>query len=366
MWTILGQDHILRAIDQAIADGALAHAYLIVGPPHAGKATFARELAQAVNCEAKLSPLHLSDLSRAKPVEGEGPGVRQRGPCAECRQCRRIAAGRHADVVTLEVQEEEGHKAIRLEQVRDALHLASLRPYEGAWRVFILDGAEFLNQDSANTLLKTLEEPPPNVLWLLLATDEERLPATIRSRCQRLAFRAIAPEAMAKALQERWNAPPEQATLLARLAQGTLGWAVRALQDPTVLETRARALDRLAGLPSASLEQRFAYAAELASLIPRERTAVRDTLDLWASWWRDILHLNVGSLQGVWNQDRLDDLRAQAALFQASQAAGFVQLILQTEQYLDMNVNARLALEHLMLRVPVATRAASAAGRRAD
>jgi DNA polymerase-3 subunit delta' len=322
MWTILGQDHILRAIDQAIADGALAHAYLIVGPPHAGKATFARELAQAVNCEAKLTPLHLTD--------GEGSGVWQRGPCAECGQCRRIAAGRHADVVTLEVQEEEGHKAIRLEQVRDALHLASLRPYEGAWRVFIIDEAELLN------------------------------------RCQRLAFRAIAPEAMARALQERWNAPPEQATLLARLAQGTLGWAVRALQDPTVLETRARALDRLAGLPSASLEQRFAYAAELASLIPRERTAVRDTLDLWASWWRDILHLNVGDSQGVWNQDRLNDLREQATLFQASQAAGFVQLILQTEQYLDMNVNARLALEHLMLRVPVATPTASAAGRRPD
>lgn len=347
MWTIFGQDHILRAIDQAIADGALAHAYLIVGSPHAGKATFARELAQAVNCERAAQP----DL---------------RGPCAKCRQCRRIAAGRHADVVTLAVQEEEGHRAILLEQVLPALHLASLRPYEGAWRIFILDGAEFLNQESANSLLKTLEEPPPNVLWLLLATDEERLLPTIRSRCQRLSFRAVAPEAMASALQERWNASPEQATLLARLAQGSLGWAVRALQDPTVLEARARALDRLAELPSASLEQRFAYAAELASLIPRERTAVRDTLDLWATWWRDILHLNVGSLQGIWNQDRLDDLRQQAALFRPSQAAGFVQLILQTEQYLDMNINARLALEHLMLRVPVATPAASTAGRRPD
>lgn len=329
MWTTFGQDNTIRALEQSLREGTLAHAYLIASPAHSGKGTLARELAQAVNC------LH--------------PG---RAPCHECLQCERIAAGRHADVVTLAVEEAEGHKELRLEQVQEALRMASLLPYEGRWRVFIVDGAEQLNDEAANTLLKSLEEPPPRVLWLLLTTDEERVHATVRSRCQRLAFRPLSPEQVAAYLQERHQAPREQAILLGRLARGALGWAIHALQDPAVLEARTRTLDRLVSMTSASLQDRFAYASELAGLVPRERTALRDTLDLWASWWRDILLLLTGAPQAVWNQDRLAELREHVPSFRAAEVARMVQLILRAKQHLDMNVNPRLALEHLMLRVP--------------
>ncbi|MSQ11599.1 MAG: DNA polymerase III subunit delta' [Dehalococcoidia bacterium] len=340
MWTVLGQERMVQALKQSLREGTLAHAYLIVGPPHSGKATLARDLAQAVNCEA----------------------VPHERPCGVCRQCQRIASGRHADVTTLAVEEAEGHKAIRLEQVKEALRAASLQPYEGAWRVFILDGAEYLNDPAANALLKTLEEPPPRVLWLLLAADEEALPATIRSRCQRLALRPMPADQMAQALQDRWAASLEQAQLLERLAKGALGWAVLALSDSGILETRTRTLDRLAGLVGASFEERFRYATELATLVPRERTALRDTLDLWASWWRDILMLTTGTPEAVWNHDRTAELREFAARYQPAEAAAFVQLLLQTKRLLELNVNPRLALEHLMLGLPAGTEAETLSG----
>jgi len=338
MWATFGQDGVVRALEQSLRDGSLAHAYLVVGPARVGKGTLARDLAQAVNC---LNP--------------------DSAPCLECAQCARIAAGRHADVVTLAVEEAEGHKELRLDQVREALRMASLLPYEGRWRVFIIDGAEELNDESANALLKSLEEPPPRVLWLLLTGDEDRVHATVRSRCQRIVFRPLSAEQIALCLREHHAAPPEQALLLGRLARGALGWALHALRDVTVLEARTRTLDRLAGMTSATLEERFAYASELAGLIPRERTALRESLDLWACWWRDILLLLTGVPQAVWNQDRLEELRERAPAFRPAEAAVVVQLILQARQHLDMNVNPRLALEHLMLRVPQSTAAAPAA-----
>jgi DNA polymerase-3 subunit delta' len=329
-WEVAGQEHLVRGLARGLRDGELAHAYLIAGPTHSGKGTLALDLARAVNCTADAA---------------------QR-PCGECRQCTRIASGKHADVVTLAVEEAEGRKQIRVEQVHEALHMASLQPFEGGWRVFIIDGAEALNDQSANALLKVLEEPPPQVLWLLLTVDEEQAPQTIRSRCQRLALRPLSPERIAAFLEQRWKADREQAALLGRLANGALGWAVKALQDPSALEARARTLDRIAALADATLEERFGYTGELAALIPRERTAAREVLDLWASWWRDVGLLITGAADGVWNLDRVEELRVRAGGYRLGEVAAFVSAILRCKEHLEMNVNPRLAFEHLMLQLP--------------
>lgn len=339
MWSTLGQDLILRMLQEALRQGTLAHAYLIVGPAHSGKGTLARDIARAVNCERQ----------DAVPISG---------PCGECRQCQRIADGKHADVVTIAVDEAEGRKAIRIAQIRDALHSANLQPYEGRFRAFIIDSAEYMNDEAANALLKTLEEPPPNVLWLLLAAEEDQVIPTIRSRCQRLALRPAPAKQAAQWLQEKWGATPEHAQLLAQLAKGALGWAVNAVQDPSILEARTRTLERLTSLPAASLEERFAYAAELATLIPRERVAARELLDLWASWWRDILLLRAGVAEGIWNQDKLTELKAEESAYQTAAVSTFVQALIRAKQVLDMNVSPRLVFENLMLLMPSSAQSA--------
>ena len=326
MWGVVGHQGVVRLLDRARALDRLAPAYLLVGPPHVGKGTVALALAKAVNCR------------------GATP------PCGECDQCRHIDEGRHPDVRVLEVQEIAGQRAISIDAVRELQRQAYLRPFEGQWRVTIIDGAEYLSEPAANALLKTLEEPPPNVLLVLLATNAEAVLPTIRSRCQRLDHRPLAQEAVADALVSRWEVPPDQARELARLARGCIGWALRAWRDPTVLETRARRLERLIKVSGGSLEERFAHAGELAALLAQERTAVREVLDLWSAWWRDLLVVRAGAAAVAVHADPPTVQQAQGFTVQELVAA--LRALLRTQDLLDRNVNPRLALEELALSLP--------------
>ena len=166
-WKILGQDHLIARLRPALEQGRESHAYLLTGPPHAGKLTLAREIAQAVNC------------------------LRRSGaPCHECVQCQRIADGLHADVRVVDIEYSrmvEGRNTvttITIDAIREMERTVNLNPFEGSRSVIIIDGAGAMTPEASNALLKTLEEPPPGVLFLLLAEDEEALLPTIRSRCQ--------------------------------------------------------------------------------------------------------------------------------------------------------------------------------------
>ena len=327
-WSVVGHDATLRLLGQALAQDRLAHAYLLAGPPHVGKSTLALDLARAVNCQ--------------------GPAP----PCGACGQCQRISLGRHTDVVVLGVEEVAGHKAISIDAVRDLQHQAHLKPYEGACRVFIIEGAELLTEAAANALLKNLEEPPDQVLLVLTTVDPELLLPTIRSRCQQLDLRPLPETRVAEALESRWGASPEEAGRLARLCRGCIGWAIQALQDPAILETRARRLERVAALSSASLEERFAYAADLAALMPQQRTALRETLDVWATWWRDALIAQAGSPELALDQEGVEAPIPRAWGLTSTKVAQAIRDILHVQQLLEANVNPRLALEGLMLSLP--------------
>ena len=326
MWEVVGHQGVVRLLERARTQDRLAPAYLLVGPPHVGKGTVALALAKAVNCR------------------GAAP------PCGECDQCRHIDEGRHPDVRVLEVQEVAGQRAISIDAVREVQRQAYLRPFEGQWRVTIIDGAEYLSEPAANALLKTLEEPPPHVLLVLLATNAEAVLPTIRSRCQRLEHRPLAEEAVAQALESRWEVPSDQAQELARLCRGSIGWALRAWRDPTVLETRARRLERLIKVSGGSLEERFAHAGELAALLAQERSAVREVLELWSAWWRDMLVVRAGAVNVAVQAD--PTTREQAQGFTVQELVAALRALLRTQDLLDRNVNPRLALEELALSLP--------------
>ena len=148
---------------------------------------------------------------------------------------------------------------------------------------------------------------------------------------------------MAEALATKWKVPENEAQELAKLSVGCIGWAVEAWQDASILETRNRRLERLTDTAAAGLEDRFAYAAEIAGLLPQQRTAVRETLDLWAEWWRDLL-LEKASAD--------DDAEPAAPDLTKGALLTAVREILRTQELLDMNINPRLALESLMLSLP--------------
>jgi DNA polymerase-3 subunit delta' len=329
-WPIVGNQRVVAALSAAVASGDYAHAYLFAGPEHVGRAAVARLLAQALNCEAAERP------------------------CGECAACRRIAAGIHSDVVTVGVQpSDEGgaRTAISVEQLRDVQATVSLNPFEGRLRVVIIDPADEMTAGAQNAFLKTLEEPPPNTVFVLIASREDRLLETVHSRCRRLAFRLVPVAEVEAALRER-GVPGERAALLARLARGRPGWAFRAAADDETLAARERALDQARSLPALSVSERMELAERLSEEFKKDREAVLPLLAEWQAWWRDVMLVQSGAGEGVAAMDRLAALAEDAGAYPPQAVTAFVRAIGDARQHLGENVPSRLVLEWLMLEAP--------------
>jgi DNA polymerase-3 subunit delta' len=333
MWQVIGQPGAVGLLKHSLDSGRLAHAYLFVGPAHVGKMSLAVNLAQALNCE------------------------RDERPCGRCTPCSRIAAGTHADVQIIGRLPQAGGEAgakkeISIAQIRELQQAASLQPYEGQHRVFIIDGAEHLNEESANCLLKTLEEPPAGVVIVLITTNEERLLPTIVSRCQRIQLVPVAPRAIEAELVENRGVAPDRARLLSMVCRGGLGWAISAALDPAVYDARSARLAGLMNLAGTALDVRFDFAAKLASQYGKDRDAVEETLALWLEWWRDLMLVKAGCPELITNVDREPELERVAEDCSLAEIRRFMDAIRTAADHLGQNANPRLALEVLVLGMP--------------
>ena len=340
-WDVVGQEQAIALLRRAVEDaGRLAHAYLFVGPEHVGRATTARQFAQALNCTS----------------EGERP-------CGECRSCRLIAEDKHPDVELLGVggvcdesehrdHAADGSRDIRICQVRRLQRVVSRTPFEARYRVVIIDPADALTQEAANAFLKTLEEPPAQVVLILISAREEALRETVRSRCRRVAFNGVPRQAIESALRERWEAEPEMATRLSRLARGRLGWAVAALQDERLLIDRERTIDDIESLVAAGYNERFTYAADLGARFARDAQRVYSTLAVWREWWQDVLLTAAGQEDLVVTTERLDTLRSQAAQYGVAGAVQALTALTASQRHLEEHAGPTLALEVMLLELP--------------
>ena len=357
MWTTFGQDALLRQLDASLAAGRVAHSYLLAGPPHIGKMTLALDLAAAVNC-AVVNGLQAGGMFAALPDDDDDAAASS-GPCGQCEPCQRIRRGVYADLNIVAVGgDPRVPTRISIEQVREAESYLSVTAVEGGRKVVIFDGAETLSagqSEPANALLKTLEEPPEGALLLLLTANPDAILPTIRSRCRLLTLRPVPGDALADYLESRCRAAPADALHLARLARGCPGWAISALDDPSLLTERAEQLEQIAALAGAPLDERFAYANTLAGAFSGQRESVRQTLYLWQRWWRDLLLVQEGVAEYVHNTDRQEQLAAQAGSVSTPAVVVFLRRIEETLTALDANANPRLALECLMLDVPAST-----------
>jgi DNA polymerase-3 subunit delta' len=344
VWSVVGQDPAVAMLSRCLAEERVSHAYLFVGPAQVGKATTARRFAQALNCL------------------GDAP------PCGECRACRLIGEDKHPDVEVMGVggvcdeaehrdHRSDGSRDIRICQVRRVERVLSRTPFEGRYRVIIVDPADALTTEAANAFLKTLEEPPSHVVLILVAEREEALPPTVRSRCRRVPLAAAPVSVVARALGEQWSVPPERARLLARLSRGRLGWALGALVDEGVLEGMESALEEAERLAESGYAERFAAAAELAARYPRDPGGVLGILETWQQWWRDVLLLAVGRSEQVTHLDQLDRLRRQASQYGVEGSLQALEALARVAGELEENANATLALEVLMLELPGQLRA---------
>ena len=334
MWQVVGHSRAVSLLQRSLERSALAHAYLFVGPPHVGKMTLAVNLAQALNCEA------------AEP------------PCGECESCQKIASAKHADVRIIGLvsnsnsAEAKLRTEISIDQIREVQSSASLPPFEGRYKVFIIDGAELLSIEAANALLKTLEEPVSKIIFILLTVNERLLPATVISRCQRLELLPLAVAEVEAALNNQWGVEPQKAKLLARLCHGCLGWAISAASDDDLLQQRTERLDKLLDITGADGEARFVYAARLATQFSQSRRVVQEVLDLWLDWWRDLLLVKTGCSETITNVDLEAKLVDLAGAYSLAEIKAVIKSIQAAGEQLGQNANPRLVLEVLMLSIP--------------
>ena len=322
---IVGQPLAVRLLRQAVSGGKVAHAYLFVGPAGVGKRTVAMELAKSLNC---LAPL----------PEG--------GACDACASCRKISAVPivHPD---LRVISPEG-RFIKTDQIRELQEEMYARPNEGRMRVAIIDGADRMNAESANRLLKLLEEPPGYAILILLTHNLSGVLPTLISRCQVVNFPPLNPEDVAGVLRDRFGLDAGQAKLYSALAGGSIGRALALSQDEGMAARRDH---------SCELLQKLAEMDDLAligqaELLDKDKEHLDDWFDLATAWLRDALVLaQTGSTQLVMNTDRMNVVRSLADHFGSANILDMLSAITEVRGNLQRNANSRLALDVLMLRL---------------
>ena len=224
--TLIGNDRIRKLLARSVAEGRIGQSLLMAGPRGVGKYRFAISLAQALNCDQ----------------------VRMGEACGDCIPCRKIIRNEHADVRTIlresqdpSFKKESRSQFIKIGQVREMAQQAQFRPYEGRRRVFIIDDAEWLRHEAANSLLKTLEEPPDTSLVILITSKPFSLLDTIRSRCLMLSFAPLTAAEIEQHLRTTQTSA-EEPHLRARLAGGSIGRAIE-LDLPAYRAMRSLLLD---------------------------------------------------------------------------------------------------------------------------
>ncbi len=341
--TLIGHREALDWLRAAIRHDRLAHAYLLTGPRGVGRRTFALEIASALNCLAA--------------------DVEQR-PDHACQQCRMIERGVHPDVrgvrraperraILMRAPSPAGPQREYADNVEFIQSDAQLRPVMGRRKVYIILNAEELAQDAADRLLKTIEEPPRFVVFLLTAVERGAVLPTIASRCQEIRLRPAGRPELVQALVER-GLEHARAAQLAALAGGRQGLALTAAQDDKALEREQTYIRQLLNAVSGSRLERLLIARALSDRWSSHPETVRETLRAWMTWWRDVLLVQLGLGDRVAHLDAADTagLTAVARQLSADGAREAADRLRQTLADLDANVNPRLALDLLLLKLP--------------
>jgi DNA polymerase III subunit delta' len=316
---IVGHERIVEVFRRSVRSGKTPHSYIFEGVQGCGRRKTALALIQALFCTAVADDA-----------------------CGVCPSCRKVAGGNHGDIHVIEPLPDK--RDISIEQLREIQRELALRPYEAPRKACIIEPADRMSVNAANSLLKTLEEPPGNAIIILLTENADMLLPTIRSRCQSIRFSSLSPENV-RLLLERSGVAPELAELLAPLSEGSMQRAGE-LDNSTLVERREALVGHLTALNLDRIGTIFDTAEEMAG--NREETL--ESLDLLLSVARDTVYLNAGCSDIV-NTTIRPALETFAAGFSLERALQMLSDIVETRRAVQRNANNKLALECLFIKM---------------
>jgi DNA polymerase-3 subunit gamma/tau len=342
---LMGQQHVTQTLQNAIKSGRIAHAYLFHGARGCGKTSTARLLARALNCESGPTP----------------------APCGVCRLCVAIRDGHCLDVIEMDAASETGIDDVR-EKIIEGVQYA---PAEARYKVFIIDEVHDLSSKAFDALLKTLEEPPAHVIFILATTEKHKVPITIRSRCQDYPFKRGTLSDLGTAIQrvitaENYTAEPEAVLGIARAAEGSWRDALSLLEQVMAYsdghltaETVHRAIgsvgsETLARVVEVLALNRWDATYAIAAELIESGTDARQLLTSLQAYLRDLMLISAGATQMAkqeFGEDRFAQMQPQAALFDPPTLLAMQSLLSAADRELRFSNQHRIILENTLLRM---------------
>jgi DNA polymerase-3 subunit delta' len=326
---ILGQERAIGFLKKVISGEKIPHAYLFTGINGVGKKSTALALAQAVNCQA--------------PVDYEG--------CGQCLICRQMDSGNFPDRIFVEPD----GRNIKIEQIRELNRNLNYKPVSGKYRICIIDRAEMMTEEAANSFLKTLEEPPPGNIIILKVVDPLDLLPTIVSRCQRVPFRPLPLPVIQEWLVSEMHEDSQRALLIAGLSEGSLGKAIE-IRESRFLDHRKETLSKMANLPDLSsaqvLEMSIDYTKRYSKGSSGSSTdmGLFELMGIWKTWYRDMIIIKTGGPENsVINRDFMDNIKNISDRIDRSDLIECFMSTDRAQRHLMRNPNTGLLLEKTLL-----------------
>jgi DNA polymerase-3 subunit delta' len=322
---IVGQERAIKILTKSLKENKVSSSYIFVGNEGTGKKLTAIEFTKAVNC-----------LNPNKKLEA----------CENCHSCNEISKQCSPDLKIIEPIK----GSIKIEQIREMRKEIGLKPFKSKKKIYIIDKAEKMTLEASNCLLKTIEEPPYYAIIILICSKIDPILPTIVSRCQIINFGLISSHKIKEfLLNKNSNLEKKKAEIISKLAQGSIGNASKLLSDKEYFIRREEILSYLAVI---SPEE---YGADIFTKVERmvsEIDRIEEILEMIKLWYRDILIIkNTGDKEYVANCDKLEILIEKSQIYSQVILVGILDYLEQIEEYLTRNVNTRLILERLYIKM---------------